>query len=212
MLAPPSKYDHELRYWQTRYEKERQRLSNSHYRYFYTELFGLGLDDYAGARVIDIGGGPRGSLEWAVNAAERVGLDPLADEYLKLGAASHQMTYVAAPSERMPYADGYFDVVCTFNSLDHVDELDRTIAEIKRVTRPGGTLLMIVEINHPPGRTEPLSLTRDVVDLFAPEFITVRRLEYDMPDHVRGIYGSIQDGKTAIVGKPAAFCARMQRV
>jgi ubiquinone/menaquinone biosynthesis C-methylase UbiE len=212
MAASPTKYDHELRYWQTRYKKERQRLSNSHYRYFYTELFGLGLDDYTGARVMDIGCGPRGSLEWAVNAAERVGLDPLADEYLKLGAASHQMTYVAAPSERMPFPDGSFDVVCTFNSLDHVDDLDRTIAEIKRITRPGGTLLMIVEIDHPPTRTEPLSLSRDVVDLFAPEFITVRRLEYDMPGHTRGIYVSIQDANPAIEGKPAALCARLQRV
>lgn len=59
------------------------------------------------------------------------GLDPLADRYLELGAKHHNMRYVASPAERMPFEAGYFDIVCSFNSLDHVDNLRKTIKQIK---------------------------------------------------------------------------------
>ena len=105
--------------------------------------------------MLDIGCGPRGSLELADTALERVGLDPLAKEYLKLGDASHMMTYVASRSESIPFADGYFDIVCSFNSFDHVADLKRTIiAEIVRVVKPGGLFLLLSEVNHAPTKTE----------------------------------------------------------
>ena len=93
-----------LGFWKWRLEQE-VTLGNAHYQPFYTSFFGLDEDHYRDKRILDIGCGPRGSLEWAHMAAERVGLDSLADEYLKLGADQHQMTYVAAPAERIPYAD-----------------------------------------------------------------------------------------------------------
>jgi ubiquinone/menaquinone biosynthesis C-methylase UbiE len=141
---------------------------------FYTDVFGLTTDDYAGKKILDIGCGPRGSLEWANMAEERVGLDPLADKYMKLGAANHKMTYVASPSEQIPFPDGHFDIVTSFNSLDHVDDLARTIHEIKRVAKPNGRFLLIVEIDHPPTPTEPLTLTKDILNSFAPEFRPVK--------------------------------------
>ena len=48
------------------------------------------------------------------------------------------MKYIAAPSERIPFPDGYFDIVMCLNALDSVDDLNKTIAEIKRITRKGG--------------------------------------------------------------------------
>jgi SAM-dependent methyltransferase len=101
----------------------------------FTDLVGLDAGFYRGKAVLDIGCGPRGSLEWADEASRRVGLDPLADDYRELGTDAHAMDYVAAGSEAMPFGDGEFDVVATINSLDHVDDLGRTVAEIKRVTR-----------------------------------------------------------------------------
>ena len=100
-------------------------LSNAHYAWCFTDCFGLPLELYDGKRVLDVGCGPRGSLEWAERAAERVGLDPLADEYQRLHSREHAMTYVAAPAESIPFPDGHFDVVSTMNSLDHVDDLAR---------------------------------------------------------------------------------------
>jgi ubiquinone/menaquinone biosynthesis C-methylase UbiE len=145
----------------------------------FTGLFGLEPGFYRGKAVLDIGCGPRGSLEWVNDASRRVGLDPLADDYRELGADAHAMEYVAAGSEAMPFADGEFDVVTSINSLDHVDDLERTAAEIKRVTRPGGHLVLAVEVGHDPTWTEPQTLSWDVWELFAPEFEVVSRGEYE---------------------------------
>ena len=155
-------------------ERERALLQErAHYEYFFTTCFGLSVDDYAGKRILDIGCGPMGSLEWAKDASLRVGLDPLADRYkkLRLGASAHHMAYVTAPSERLPFADGLFDFVSSFNSLDHVEDVAATINEIKRVAACDSHVLLMTEINHPSTLTEPHQLSRDIVKLFEPEFV-----------------------------------------
>lgn len=189
--ARPKQYKqaHELKYWKGCVSREGV-LSNDHYKAFYTSFFDLSLSAYAGKRVLDIGCGPRGSLEWATMARERVGLDPLVPQYLKLNASAHRMTYVAADSHDIPFADDYFDVVCSFNSLDHVDDVDGTIREIKRVTRPDGTFLLIVEVNHPPTATEPISLGWSIVDAFTDAFELVDTGRFEIGNH--DIYGQLR--------------------
>jgi 2-polyprenyl-3-methyl-5-hydroxy-6-metoxy-1,4-benzoquinol methylase len=77
----------EINYWLSRYHAEGHTLANGHYEYFYTENFGLVKDYFNGKRILDIGCGPRGSLEWADNALVRIGLDPLANDYMQLDIA-----------------------------------------------------------------------------------------------------------------------------
>src|SRR3954451_9057639 len=110
----------EMAYWRDRSSIEGG-LSGGHYRYFFTEHFGLPESFYEGKRVLDVGCGPRGTLEWADMAAERVGVDPLVPRYRELGIDDHAMDYVAAGAEDMPFEDDSFDIVTTMNSLDHVD-------------------------------------------------------------------------------------------
>jgi ubiquinone/menaquinone biosynthesis C-methylase UbiE len=43
--------------------------------------------------------------------------------------------------EALPFADGVFDLVLANYMLYHVPDLDRAIAELRRILRPGGTLL-----------------------------------------------------------------------
>jgi SAM-dependent methyltransferase len=180
---------HELAYWTGRARREGN-LGNTHYTHFYTTFFDVEPSFYNDKRILDIGCGPRGSLEWAETAKERVGLDPLALKYMKLGAAKHRMTYVAASSDKIPFDDAHFDVVCSFNSLDHVDDVDQTISEIKRVTKPGGIFLVIVEVNHPPTATEPVVLPWDALERFADAFDTVSLRRYEIGNH--DIYGQLQ--------------------
>jgi SAM-dependent methyltransferase len=163
---PGTKQEAELAYWTHRRRVEGE-LGHMHYEAFYTGAFGLTPDDYAGKRVLDIGCGPRGSLEWADMALERVGLDPLVDGYRRLGIKRHAMSYVAAGAEAMPFDDEHFDIVVAFNSLDHVDDVDAAILEMTRVTRRGGTGLLLVEVNHAPTLTEPQTLELDVLDRFS---------------------------------------------
>lgn len=167
----------ELAYWRRR-QVEEQVLANDWYRDAFTTAFGLDESFYVDKRILDVGCGPRGSLEWATMASERVGLDPLAKAYERLNGGVHGMTYVAARSEKIPYPTGHFDVVSSVNSLDHVDDLGATIAEITRVTSGGGTVLILTNVNHPPTRTEPQSFSWGVLGRFGGfEVAEERRLE-----------------------------------
>lgn len=146
------------------------RLSNHHFKDFFTTFFGLEEGFYNQKKILDIGCGPRGSLEWADVAAERIGLDPLADQYMKLEGKHHKMEYRKSGSESIPYTDGYFDVISSLNSLDHVDDLNQTINEIKRCVKKGGLFLLISDIHSFPTVAEPSNFDWNIALKFLPEF------------------------------------------
>jgi ubiquinone/menaquinone biosynthesis C-methylase UbiE len=52
-----------------------------------------------------------------------------------------------ASATALPFADASFDVACSFKVLPHVRAVDRALAEMARVVRPGGHLL--VELYNP---------------------------------------------------------------
>lgn len=159
----------EISYWKIKKFREGE-LRNSHYKTFYTSYFSLDDTFYIDKAILDIGCGPRGSLEWADMAKERIGLDPLVDKYLKLGAKNHKMTYVKAYSESLPFEDNHFDVICSFNSLDHVGDVKKTTQEISRTLKSGGIFLLIVDIHNYPTPTEPQSLKWDILDSHFKDF------------------------------------------
>jgi len=71
-------------------------------------------------------------------------IDHLANEYCKrlpemLKANTH---HIACTSEKMPFRNGYADLVYARNSLDHVCNPVQTLKEIYRILRPGGKLLI----------------------------------------------------------------------
>jgi ubiquinone/menaquinone biosynthesis C-methylase UbiE len=102
------------------------------------------------------------------------------------------MEYIAAPAEDVPFPDSYFDVVCSFNSLDHVSDVDLTISEIKRVTKTAGLFLLLVEINHPPQECEPHEITPEIIHHFEPTFDCLDLRVY-LPVK-EGLYMSIKNG------------------
>lgn len=175
-------------YWLSRRLRE-PTLANTHYEYFFTTHFGLTRADYAGCRVLDVGCGPRGSLEWASEALERVGLDPLARSYRAFGTRGHAMRYVAAPAEHIPFPAGYFDIVSTFNALDHVENVDQAIAELIRVLRPGGLLLLLTDVNHRPTVKEPVAYSWDVLDKFCPPLTRLHEARFEKSG--AGMYDSL---------------------
>ncbi len=211
----PEKYKekHELDFWRGRHKAENGQLSNSHFEKYYTTFFGIDRDFYAGKRIIDIGCGPRGSLEWADMAAERVGLDSLAKEYLKLGADRHKMTYVDSGAESIPFPTAHFDAAFSFNSLDHVRDIDLTLTEIKRIVKPGGLFLLITELGHEPTATEPQTFSFEIVDRFKPEFSVASTVAYEMQNG--RVYESIQAGRIHDASDPhagrAILCAKFLR-
>lgn len=191
------KEEAELAFWQSRLQKQGV-LTNEHFEYFYTTHFSWDTAFYQGKKILDIGCGPRGSLEWAEEAACRIGIDPLAAVYRQLGTARHSMQYVSCGAESLPFADASFDVVCSLNSLDHVDDLDKVIGEIKRVLAPQGYFLLISDIHTRPTVLEPAAFSWDIVEKFVPELEVVdqRQMEQSVfsPEGFGNIYESLRQG------------------
>ena len=180
MKGNDTKHISELEFWAGNVEREGI-LQNSFYETFYVSDFKIDHEDYIGKAILDIGCGPRGSLEWADMADLRIGLDPLVNEYYKLdgGTLSHKMKYVRGYSEDMPFPDETFDFVFSINSLDHVDDLDETISEIKRVLKIGGICGIIVDANHKPTVNEPITIDLDLKDKFSDVFDVIDERAYE---------------------------------
>ena len=199
--------------WWKRQRRAEGELHAAHYELLFTEPFGLDRSFYGGRAILDVGCGPRGSLEWAREARERVGLDPLARRYRRLGTARHEMSYVAARAEAMPFEAGHFDVVSAFNSLDHVEDVELAAAEIVRVLAPGGLLLMVVEVGHPPSETEPLTLGWDLGGLFGPELrvLLERRLEKRGGVNHSVLHDPVLYDETREDRRPGVLVAKLRR-
>lgn len=98
-----------------------------------------------GARILDIGCGAGQTLIAAYPDRLTFGLDR--DwEALRLGRRwTSQVAFAAGAAEALPYKDAEFDLVVARVSLAYTD-IRRTLAEIRRVLRPGGTAWMTL---HP---------------------------------------------------------------
>ncbi len=106
----------------------------------------LALRYARGARVFEAGCGTGLILHrLAGEAAHAVGLD------LSAGMLRHArrrgLRVVQGSITDLPFPDASFDVVCSFKVLAHVARIEAALAELSRVTRPGGH--MILEFYNP---------------------------------------------------------------
>ncbi|MTH78786.1 class I SAM-dependent methyltransferase [Paracoccus aestuariivivens] len=70
------------------------------------------------------------------------GIDPTA-RLIETARARHpQGEYLEAQAEALPFADASFDLVLSYLTLIDIDDSNAAIAEMARVLRPGGTLLI----------------------------------------------------------------------
>ena len=186
----------ELCYWKTVKLFSKSLTKNSHYKYFYTDNFSIPEEFYKDKTILDIGCGPRGSLEWADMAKERIGMDPLAEQYLKMGAKEHRMSYVKAYVENIPFPDNYFDVICSFNSLDHVENMEHACKEIKRTLKNDGLFLLLVDIHTMPTFTEPQTMNWNFIGEYFPEFEVLEEKHLERTETYK-IYSNVRNSKPA---------------
>ena len=104
-----------------------------------------GWDD---PRMLEVGSGAHGIL-FGSGSSRAIGVDPLAVQYAGLFPAwQRNVPTVAAAGERLPFADGTFDVVLCDNVVDHADRPGAIVAELARLLVPGGLLYFTVNVHH----------------------------------------------------------------
>ena len=96
-----------------------------------------------GARLLDAGCGSGRTLDELAGYGEVAGveLEPLGVEAARRrGHADVQV----APIEAIPHPDGSFDLVTCLDVIEHTPDDVRSLRELRRVTRPGGALVVTV--------------------------------------------------------------------
>ena len=88
--------------------------------------------------LLDVGCGG-GLLAPHVHGYRHVGVD-LTESALAI-AAEHGIEPVVADAANLPFDDASFDVVVAGEVLEHVTDLEGTVAEATRVLKPGGTFV-----------------------------------------------------------------------
>ena len=99
-------------------------------------------------RALDVGTGAGAlALAFAPFVREVVGLDPV-PELLELARerAVPNSEFVEGDGMALPFPDGDFDLSGTHRTLHHVACPDRIVAELARVTQPGGHVLVVDQL------------------------------------------------------------------
>ncbi|MGD9736225.1 MAG: class I SAM-dependent methyltransferase [Solirubrobacterales bacterium] len=105
----------------------------------------------ATGRVLELGAGTGVNLDHyppAVSELVLVEPDPHMAKRLRarLRASPRRATVLESPGERLPFADGEFDLAVATLVLCTVPDPTATLAELRRVLAPGGRLLLIEHV------------------------------------------------------------------
>ena len=96
-----------------------------------------------GCRILDVGCGVKPYYPF---------FRPYAREYVGVDVAGNPAADLEGTVERLPVADASFDVVLCTQVLEHCEDPDQAVRELRRVTAPGGRVLASthgVEVYHP---------------------------------------------------------------
>jgi ubiquinone/menaquinone biosynthesis C-methylase UbiE len=95
-----------------------------------------------GDRILEIGCG----IGTIVAELVRQGYDTMGTDIsqvaIEYGRAKYgNVRLEVQPAEELPYADGTFDAVLSFDLFEHIARIDRHVGEVQRVLKPGGHYL-----------------------------------------------------------------------
>lgn len=107
------------------------------------------FDSFREQAILDVGCGPVG-IVYFIEAKWNVGLDPLAEQYQQWnGYWGKRVDLIQAEGENMPVANELFDAVFCINVLDHTANPGGVLCEINRVLKPGGRVVLHVDLDSP---------------------------------------------------------------
>jgi SAM-dependent methyltransferase len=150
----------------------------------------------SGKRVLDVACGEGyGSFIVAAVAASVVGVDIAAEavQHASERYKTENLRYVEAPAANLPFDDASFDLVISFETIEHHDQHEEMLDEILRVLKSDGALLISSPNKQHYSLDEGYQNPYHVKELFKHEFVALignrfKRLE---TFGQRVIYGSL---------------------
>lgn len=101
------------------------------------------LESRGPVRVLDVGCGPKPYYPFFASVSS---------EYVGVDVVENPAAELLGPIEALPVEDGSFDVVLCTQVLEHCDDPAQAVRELRRVTAPGGRVLVSthgVQVYHP---------------------------------------------------------------
>jgi ubiquinone/menaquinone biosynthesis C-methylase UbiE len=104
-------------------------------------------DGFSGKKVLEVGVGQGTDLmQFASGGAQCYGVD-ITDNHLTLTQRNFELRgkkvdLRKADATQLPFRDGFFDCVYSFGVMHHIPEIEKVIAEARRVLKPGGILMI----------------------------------------------------------------------
>ena len=138
-------------------------------RYWERLLDAAGPELRPASRILDAGCGPAG-IFLVLDGHEVVAIDPLLPAYRKHlpvfdPARYPWVVFEAYPLEHFTDAKG-FDLACCMNAINHVEDWEGCLRQLHQLLRPGGRLLLSVDVHRRKGWQRLLQGTG--VDLLHP--------------------------------------------
>ena len=113
------------------------------------------VDARPGEFVLDVAAGTgTSSVPFAEAGAHTIACDfslGMLQQGVRRQARVNDLGFVAGDALRLPFGDGTFDAVTISFGIRNVSDTVLALAEMRRVTRPDGRLV-ICEVSHPPNR------------------------------------------------------------
>ena len=117
----------------------------------FIDYFRISLYSFYKSVVLDIGSGPVSYLH-SIKAKVKIAVDPLMSHYEKLTknfVFPNEVIKLEGQVEKLPFIRETFDDVFAFNGIDHWEDWQKGILEIKRVLKKNGRLLVYVVFDRP---------------------------------------------------------------
>ena len=130
------------RHWPGQGESDEERVMDVLHRYAYSLVHEFAEP---GDRLLDVGSGEGyGSAIVGGWVGEYRGLDVSADAvaHARERYAGDRTGFDQLAGPRFPYDDASFDLVTSFQVIEHVEDVSGYLAEIRRVSRPGAHVLI----------------------------------------------------------------------
>jgi SAM-dependent methyltransferase len=129
----------EKKYWRS----TKERYDRLYWQEILHQGYGLDYNFFLNKDVLEIGCGPSGIIFQIDTAKSRIGVEPMDLNYLIDAEDFWKKTIVKkGVGEELPFEDNSFDIVISFNALDHAVNPERVIWEAHRVLRDNGDFLL----------------------------------------------------------------------